>query len=205
MTTSQPNNPEPGERRQQPVRVERSRSDRVLGGVCGGIARSVGVDPVLVRIAVVLVGLVSGGTAVLAYLVAWVLLPQAAEDAQPRPRVNPPPAGDAKEAWTAVGGELKALAAELRPKQGNGEAPTQPEATQGPNKRPSLKSVDAALTGLGDRLRAPEVQEGARRALTGLSAAVDASVGEIGNRVRRERPEPGAAPSNEPEGPRTQP
>ena len=201
MTTSQPNNPEPRERRQQPVRVERSRSDRVLGGVCGGIARSVGVDPVLVRIAVVLIGLVSGGAVMLAYLVAWVLLPQAAEDGQLRPRVSPPPAGDAKEAWTAVGGELKALAAELRPKQASGEAATQPEATHGPSKRPSLQSVDAALT----RLRAPEVQEGARRALTGLSVAVDASVGEIGSRVRRERAQPGAAPPSEPEGPRAQP
>jgi phage shock protein PspC (stress-responsive transcriptional regulator) len=205
MTMSQPNNPEPAQRRQQPVRVQRSRSDRVLGGVCGGIGRSIGVDPVLVRIAVVLIGLVSGGAAVLAYLVAWVLLPQAAEDAQPRPRVSPPPAGGAKEAWTTVGGEFKALAAELRPKQAPGEAATQPAATQGPGKRPSLQSVDAALTGLGDRLRAPEVQEGARRALAGLSAAVDASVGEIGSRVRRERAEPGSAPPSDPEGPRTQP
>lgn len=173
MTTNEPN--------EQGRRVERSRSDRVLGGVCGGIARSVGVDPVLVRIAAVLIGLVSAGTAVLAYLVAWLLLPQAAGEAAPRTAA--PPTGGAKEAWTAVGGELKALAAELRPKQA-GEATTQP------GKRPPLEAVDTALSGLGERLRAPEVQEGARRTLAGLSAAVDASVEEIGGRVRRDRPAP---------------
>jgi phage shock protein PspC (stress-responsive transcriptional regulator) len=204
MTTNEPSKPGPGSSR-PPMRVERSRTDRVLGGVCAGIARSIGVDPVLVRIGVVLLGLVSGGAAVLAYLVAWVLLPQAAGEPQRRPRVSPPPAGGAKEAWTAVGGELKSLATELRPKQSSGEAAAQPEATPGPSRRPSLQSVDAALTGFGDRLRDPEVQEGARRTLAGLSAAVDASVGEIGSRVRRGRPEPEGSPPSQPDAPPKQP
>lgn len=175
MTTNEPN---------ERARIQRSRSDRVLGGVCGGVARGVGVDPLLVRIAAVLIGLVSAGTAVLAYLVAWVLLPQAADE--PAPRAAAPPPGGAKEAWTAVGGELKALAAELRPKQA-AEGTAQPGDKA---KRPPLEAVDTALSGLGERLRTPEVQEGARRTLAGLSAAVDASVEEIGGRVRRDRPEP---------------
>jgi phage shock protein PspC (stress-responsive transcriptional regulator) len=204
MTTNEPNNPEPGVPR-RPVRVERSRSDRVLGGVCAGIARSLGVDPVLVRIAVVLIGLVSGGAAVLAYLVAWVLLPQPAEEPQREPRASTPPAGGAKEAWSAVGGELKALAAELRPKQASDEAAAPSEDTPSPSKRPSLHSVDAALTGFGDRLRTPEVQEGARRTLAGLSAAVDASVEEIGSRVRRDRSEPEASAPGESDRPRPEP
>jgi phage shock protein PspC (stress-responsive transcriptional regulator) len=181
MTTNEPNE-------RDRARIERSRSDRVLGGVCGGIARSVGVDPVLVRIGAVLIGLVSAGAAVLAYLVAWVLLPQAADEPPPPARAAAPPVGGAKEAWTAVGGELKALAAELRPKQA-GETTAQPGGTA---KRPPIEAVDTALTGFGERLRAPEVQEGARRTLAGLSAAVDASVEEIGGRVRRDRPEPPA-------------
>jgi phage shock protein PspC (stress-responsive transcriptional regulator) len=196
MTTNEPNNPDPGTRR-RPVRVERSRSDRVLGGVCAGLARSIGVDPVLVRIAVVLIGLISGGAAALAYLVAWVLLPQATEEPSDPPRVSAAATGGAKEAWTAVGGELKALAAELRPKQATGETSEQPaappEAAEGPGRRPPLRAVDEALTGFGDRLRTPEVHEGARRTLAGLSAAVDASVEEIGSRVRRDRPGPGAS------------
>jgi phage shock protein PspC (stress-responsive transcriptional regulator) len=224
MTTNEPSKPEHGSSR-PPMWVERSRTDRILGGVCAGIARSVGVDPVLVRIGVVLLGLVSGGAAVLAYLLAWVLLPQAAGEPQGRPRVvSPPSAGGAKEAWTAVGGELRSLATELRPKQPSGEAAqpeatqpeatqpeatqpeaTQPEATPGPNRRPSLRSVDAALTGFGDRLRDPEVQQGARRTLAGLSAAVDASVEELGSRVRRGRTGPEGSPPSRPDAPRKQP
>jgi hypothetical protein len=58
--------------------------------------------------------------------------------------------------------------------------------------------VDATITALGDRLRTPEVREGARRTIAGLSGAVEASVGELGNRTRRSRstaePEPPSAP-----------
>jgi phage shock protein PspC (stress-responsive transcriptional regulator) len=205
MTTKEPNNPEPGVPR-QPSRVERSRTDRVLGGVCAGIARSIGVDPLVVRIAAVLLGFVSAGAAVIAYGVAWVLLPQAADEPQrpSRPQSFAPPAGGAKEAWTAVGGELKSLAAELRPGQAAGEA-QQPDATARTSRRPSVQSVDAALTAVGDRLRAPEVQEGARRTVAGLSAAVDASVEELGKRARRDRHGPAATLPAGPDRPREQP
>lgn len=207
MTTSEPNNPVPGASK-QPWRVERSRSDRVLGGVCAGIARSVGCDPIIVRLVAVLIGLFSAGVAVLAYLLAWVLLPQAAEEPLPPrlPDASAPPPSGAKEAWSAVGGELKSLGKELRPKQDSGEAAAQPVAEPGPSGQSSARqSVDSTLTGLGDRLRAPEVQQGARRTLSGLSAAVDASVEELGSRVRRDRPKQEASPAGGQDGPREQP
>lgn len=56
--------------------LRRSRQDRVLGGVCGGIGRYLDVDPVLLRVAAVALAL-SGGVGVLAYLIAWVVLPEA--------------------------------------------------------------------------------------------------------------------------------
>ena len=56
--------------------LRRSRSDRVLGGVCAGIARYLGVDPVAVRVGYAIVAFVSGGLAVLAYPVLWVLMPE---------------------------------------------------------------------------------------------------------------------------------
>ena len=206
MTTSEPNNPVP-EVRKQPWRVERSRNDRILGGVCAGIARSVGCDPIIVRLVAVLVGLFSAGAAVLAYLLAWVLLPQAAEEPLPQrpPDASAPPPGGAKEAWSAVGGELKSLGKELRPKQESGEPPAQPDgrASSTGSPRPA-QSVDSTLTGLGDRLRAPEVQQGARRTLSGLSAAVDASVEELGSRVRRDRPKQEPSPTAGSDGPREQ-
>lgn len=57
-------------------RVRRSRQDRVIGGVCGGLAQYLQVDPVLLRIAAVALAL-SGGAGVVAYIVAWILIPEA--------------------------------------------------------------------------------------------------------------------------------
>ena len=56
-------------------RLYRSREDRILGGVCGGIAEYFGLDPSLVRIVAVLLILVGGG-AILAYIIAWILIPE---------------------------------------------------------------------------------------------------------------------------------
>ncbi|MEV4635170.1 PspC domain-containing protein [Rhodococcus coprophilus] len=54
----------------------RSSSQRMLGGVCGGLAEYFGVDVNLVRAIAVLAAFVTGGTAVLVYLALWMLLPE---------------------------------------------------------------------------------------------------------------------------------
>ncbi len=59
-----------------PRRLYRSRDERVIGGVCGGLAEYFGIDPLIVRI--ITVGLVfAGGAGFLAYLAAWLLVPDA--------------------------------------------------------------------------------------------------------------------------------
>jgi phage shock protein PspC (stress-responsive transcriptional regulator) len=55
-------------------RLYRSRSDRMLGGVCGGIGRYFGIDSILVRI-VAVVGLLLGGATLVAYIAALLLVP----------------------------------------------------------------------------------------------------------------------------------
>lgn len=55
-------------------RLYRSSRDKQLGGVCGGIAEYLDLDPSLVRIGAILLLLV-GGTGFLAYLVAWFVIP----------------------------------------------------------------------------------------------------------------------------------
>lgn len=55
-------------------RLYRSSEDKILGGVCGGLARYLGVDPLLVRILFVLLAL-ANGLGVLTYFVLWVLIP----------------------------------------------------------------------------------------------------------------------------------
>jgi phage shock protein PspC (stress-responsive transcriptional regulator) len=70
-----------------PRRLLRSRDDRVLGGVCGGIARYFGIDPVIVRVAAV--GLLFiGGASIPAYLAALALVPE--DDGTGRPRCDRP-------------------------------------------------------------------------------------------------------------------
>jgi phage shock protein PspC (stress-responsive transcriptional regulator) len=57
-----------------PRRLTRSSSNRVVGGVCGGLAEYTGIDPLIFRIGAVALSL-GGGTGVLAYLLAWAFIP----------------------------------------------------------------------------------------------------------------------------------
>jgi phage shock protein PspC (stress-responsive transcriptional regulator) len=79
MTTEQPTDPTPAA--QAAVRPLRRRgSERVLGGVASGIADYFNVDPLLVRAA--FVGLmVFGGSGLVLYVLAWLLIPVEGDDA----------------------------------------------------------------------------------------------------------------------------
>jgi len=57
-------------------RLVRSRDDRWLSGVCGGVAEYVGIDANLVRLLVVLGTIFGLGCLLLVYVVAWVLVPK---------------------------------------------------------------------------------------------------------------------------------
>jgi len=56
-------------------RLCRSKTNRILGGVCGGIAEYLDVDPTLIRLIWVLITLVYG-VGILAYLIAWLIIPE---------------------------------------------------------------------------------------------------------------------------------
>ena len=60
------------------VLLRRSKTDRVVGGVAGGLGRYLGIDPVILRIAFVLLA-ISGGSGVLLYLIAWIAIPEESE------------------------------------------------------------------------------------------------------------------------------
>jgi phage shock protein PspC (stress-responsive transcriptional regulator) len=257
----------------------------VLGGVCAGIARSAGLDPLLLRIVLVAATVLTGGAGIPAYLAAWVLIPREADEAGLPSGADPPDVAepaeqaagpDVRAAWTAVGHDLRALGAELRrptgapvtgaPASGTttprsaaagpatatetpahdagvppaaatppggaaaGGAATDGAATDGaatdgaatdgaatdgaatesdlpdgavpPPRSPQpapeplgggdaserglLGEADDAATALGERLRDPEVQAGARRAAASVSQALSASADELGRRIRRE-------------------
>ena len=57
--------------------LRRSRDDRYVAGVCGGIARWLGWDPTVVRVLYVVGSLVSAGfPGTLAYFVLWFVIPE---------------------------------------------------------------------------------------------------------------------------------
>lgn len=62
---------------QQP-RLRRSRTDKMIAGVCGGIAARLDWDPTMVRLAYVLVSILSAAfPGILIYLVLWLVMPLA--------------------------------------------------------------------------------------------------------------------------------
>jgi len=57
-------------------RLYRSKKERILGGVCGGIAEYVNTDPTIIRLLWALVTIVSIGVGLIAYLAAWIIIPE---------------------------------------------------------------------------------------------------------------------------------
>jgi phage shock protein C len=55
-------------------RLYRSRTDRFIGGVCGGVGRYLGIDPTIVRL-IFLVLLFTQGIGFILYIILWILLP----------------------------------------------------------------------------------------------------------------------------------
>ncbi len=64
-------------------KLYRSRTDRKIAGVLGGIAEYANVDPTAMRVLFVVLAFLTGGAAVLAYPLMWLVMPEA-----------PLPAGD---------------------------------------------------------------------------------------------------------------
>src|SRR3954452_17067884 len=88
---------------QEPRRLYRSRSDRMIGGVAGGLGTHFGVDPVIVRIAAVVLVLF-GGASALAYVAFLLLVPE-----EPLEGEAPPPPADRTRVATVVAGAALVL------------------------------------------------------------------------------------------------
>lgn len=57
-------------------RIYRSKRDRVIAGICGGVADMFKIDPTLVRLLVVLAALVTAVVPfVITYLIGWIIIP----------------------------------------------------------------------------------------------------------------------------------
>jgi phage shock protein C len=80
--------------------VLRRGSDRIVGGVCSGLANYFGVDPLLVRVVFVILALVPPSIGILLYLVLWFLME--------------PPQGTVAPTSRSVGERLRAMGEDLR-------------------------------------------------------------------------------------------
>ena len=94
-------------------RLYRSRTDTILGGVAAGLASYLNTDPALVRIAWAILVPLTGGAALIAYIVAWIVVPEeprgmamappsaAGEPLEPADPDAPATAVDTGSTWTA--------------------------------------------------------------------------------------------------------
>jgi phage shock protein C len=56
-------------------KLYRSRDDTMIGGVCGGLAKYLGIDATLVRIFFILLALGGSGIGGMVYLLLWIIVP----------------------------------------------------------------------------------------------------------------------------------
>jgi phage shock protein C len=82
----------------------RSREDRVLAGVCGGLGRYLAVDPLVVRL--ITVAFILSGVGVLAYIIAWIVIPEA-----PSASESAAPTYDQRTTVIVIGGAMIAIGA----------------------------------------------------------------------------------------------
>ena len=57
----------------------RRSNDKMIAGVCAGLAEYFNIDPVLVRIIVVVLSL-AGGPGIVLYIILWIVMPESPTD-----------------------------------------------------------------------------------------------------------------------------
>lgn len=65
----------------------RSKNNKVIAGVCGGVAEYFEVDPTIIRIAWLLLAF-PGGIGLLAYIICWIIMPEKNENEHQTPETN---------------------------------------------------------------------------------------------------------------------
>jgi len=57
-------------------RLYRSKKEKIIGGVCGGLGEFLDVDPTIVRLLWAVITVLSIGAGIVAYLLAWIIIPE---------------------------------------------------------------------------------------------------------------------------------
>jgi phage shock protein PspC (stress-responsive transcriptional regulator) len=107
-------------------RLYRSRTDRMIAGVAGGMADYFGIDPTIVRLVWVLLLLPGGIPGLLPYLICWIVMPEEPVGAATAPGAEPPRPPRPGEA----------TATPIPPAEPDPRVPTMPNATGTPTATP---------------------------------------------------------------------
>ena len=90
------------ERKTGTKKLYRSRRDRMIGGVCAGLAEYFGLDVTLIRI-IFLVSILFGGTGILIYLISIIVIPENPEEKEhPSPRETERKPAETSLLWGAL-------------------------------------------------------------------------------------------------------
>ena len=81
-----------------PPPLRRDRDGAIVGGVCAGLGRRLGIDPIVLRI-VFIAASAAGGLGIFAYLLAWALLPAVGES-----RATPLRVPGSRDSWSVASG-----------------------------------------------------------------------------------------------------
>lgn len=57
-------------------KIHRSKTNRMITGICGGLAEYLNIDATIVRILLVVASFISGGLTALAYIVCYFIIPE---------------------------------------------------------------------------------------------------------------------------------
>jgi len=94
-------------------RLNRSRDDRVIAGVCGGLGAYFGIDPTIIRVIAVL-SIFVGGTGVIAYLIMAIVIPlEGSSAAEPKDTIREN-VEDIKETASEIGRDIQSTVAKDR-------------------------------------------------------------------------------------------
>ncbi|MRJ76321.1 PspC domain-containing protein [Aeromicrobium sp. SMF47] len=71
-------------------KLTRNTDDRWIAGICSGLADYTGMDATVVRLVLVVLTVLGAGSLIIAYLVAWVLIPKRSDTIWVQPNDVPP-------------------------------------------------------------------------------------------------------------------
>jgi phage shock protein C len=57
-------------------KLYRSKKNKIIAGICGGIGEYFKIDPTLVRLLWLLISVMSMGAGLVAYIIAWIIIPE---------------------------------------------------------------------------------------------------------------------------------